>query len=131
MRHPVDRSFAIGPSSPANNPPLISATQGSSFDPRSIFIGSFVTNGLTGAASFASASTITVTATFTDGTTDKVMFNFDPPNTVFGIALNAEALQYFDFPCEWADVVSLAFRPQSENGVNDLLGLAIDNLRYN
>ncbi|POS73523.1 hypothetical protein DHEL01_v208078 [Diaporthe helianthi] len=128
---PQGKIFAIAPSSPATNPPIISAPSGSSFAPQSIFIGTFTENEVTGLAAPASASTISVTATFVNGSTANVEFNFDPPNTVFGLTINAEAMQYFDFPCGWSDVTSLSFKPQSENGVNALLGLAIDNLRHN
>lgn len=68
---------------------------------------------------------------FNDGRApEETTFNFDPANTVFGLAINAEALQYFKFPCNWAQVSSLSFRPQAENGVNAILGLAIDNFHY-
>lgn len=122
--------MAISGNQPATNPSVISATQGRTFNPEAIFIGTFVRNGLTGVAALASASTVIVTATFKDATTAQTTFNFDPPNTVFGVALNAEAMQYFQFPCEWTKVVSLSFRPQAENGVNVVLGLALDNYQY-
>ncbi|KAG6365663.1 hypothetical protein INS49_007274 [Diaporthe citri] len=123
-------SLAISGNSPTTNPVAISATQGRTFNPEAIFIGTFVKNGFTGAAALTSASTVTVTATFKDATTAQTTFNFDPPNTVFGVAINAEAMQYFQFPCEWSKVVSLSFVPQAENGVNVVLGLAIDNFQY-
>lgn len=83
-----------------------------------------------GAAALSTASTVTVTARFQNTTTAQTTFNFNPPNSVFGLALNAEAMQRYQFPCDWAKVVSLTFRPQAENGLNVLLGLAIDNFRY-
>ncbi|KAK7698533.1 hypothetical protein SLS64_012401 [Diaporthe eres] len=122
--------FATAPNSPATNPAVISATQGRTLNPEAIFVGTFQTGVVGGAAALSSASTITVTATFQDATTAQTTFNFDPPNTVFGLAISAEAMQYFQFPCEWAKVVSLSFRPQAENGLNGLLGLAIDNFQY-
>lgn len=122
--------MAISGNPPTTNPVVISATQGRTINPEAIFIGTFVRNGFTGAAALSSASTVIVTATFQDATTAQTTFNFDPPNTVFGVALNSEAMQYFQFPCEWAKVVSLSFRPQAENGLNVVLGLAIDNFQY-
>ncbi|KAK7705122.1 hypothetical protein SLS63_014189 [Diaporthe eres] len=132
MTHPllIGDVFATAPNSPATNPAVISATQGRTLNPEAIFVGTFQTGVVGGAAALSSASTITVTATFQDATTAQTTFNFDPPNTVFGLAISAEAMQYFQFPCEWAKVVSLSFRPQAENGLNGLLGLAIDNFQY-
>lgn len=93
-----------------------------------MFLGTFVRNGATGAASLASASTIVVTAFFADGTNAQIAFKFDPPSTVLGVAINAIALQNFQFPCGWKNVIGLTFKPQSVNGVDPLLGLAIDSL---
>lgn len=124
-------SFAVAPNSPSTNPPVVSAIQGTTFAPKAIFLGTFNTGVVGGAAALSTASTITVTATFLGGATAQTVFDFNPPNTVFGLAINAEALQYFQFPCAWVNVVSLSFRPQAKNGINAVLGLAIDNLQLN
>ncbi|KAL1880023.1 hypothetical protein Daus18300_001386 [Diaporthe australafricana] len=122
-------SFAVAPNSPSTIPPVISATTGTTFAPKAIFLGTFNTGVVSGAAALSTASTITVTATFLGGATAQTAFDFNPPNTVFGLAINAEALQYFQFPCAWVNVVSLSFKPQAKNGVNIGMGLAIDNLQ--
>lgn len=75
-------------------------------------------------------STIIIRATFKNTTTAETTFKFNPPNTVFGLAITAEALQYFQFPCEWTDVTILSFRPQADNGLNDLMGFGMDNFQY-
>ncbi|KAK2605568.1 hypothetical protein N8I77_008397 [Diaporthe amygdali] len=95
-----------------------------------IFAGIFLRNLLGGATALSSASTITVTANFSDSTTAQTTFNIDPPDTVFGLSVGAQALQYFKFPCVWTEVVSLSFSPQAELGVDTGLGLAIDNFQY-
>ncbi|KAI3391770.1 hypothetical protein diail_6819 [Diaporthe ilicicola] len=128
---PQGKVFAVAPNSPSTNPPVISALQGQTFKPQAIFVGTFNTGLVSGAAAVPVASTVTVTATFIDGTTAQTTFNFDPPNTVFGLAINGEAMQYFTFPCEWTSVVSLSFRPQAKNGINTLLAFALDNFQYN
>lgn len=98
------------------------------FTPISIFIGTFTSNGVGGAAALSTASEITVTATFSDATTSVTTFNFDPPDTILGLDIDAEAMQNFQFPGDWVDVVSLVFVPQSDNNVDTGLGLALDNL---
>lgn len=109
---------------------VISTLPGRTISPKSVFLGTAQRSQLGGLASLSSASTIVVIATFKDRTTAQVTFNFDPPNTVFGLSINAEALQYFHFPCEWKKVVSLSFRSQAENGANILTGLGLDNFKY-
>ncbi|KAJ0107695.1 hypothetical protein J7T55_010301 [Diaporthe amygdali] len=122
--------FAVAPNSPTTNPAVISAPAGLSFTPEFIFAGIFLRNLLGGATALSSASTITVTANFSDSTTAQTTFNIDPPDTVFGLSVGAQALQYFKFPCVWTGVVSLSFSPQAELGVDTGLGLAIDNFQY-
>lgn len=87
---------------------------------------------LGGVASLSTASTIVIRATFKNTTTAETTFKFNPPQTVFGLAINAEALQYLQFPCEWTNVTILSFRPQADNGLNNgnLLGLGMDNFQY-
>lgn len=84
---------------------------------------------LGGAAALSSPSIITVTATFDGGERgpEETVFNFSPANTIFGLPLNAEPLQYFKFPCDWTQVKSLSFVYEAENVASEFLGLAIDN----
>lgn len=104
------------------------APDGYFYQPESIFVGTFQTGLLNGITSLSIASGVTVTATFTDGTTAQTTFNIAPINTLLGLglALNAEALQQFRFPCDWYGVTSLTFAPQSADP-NVVLGVALDN----
>lgn len=92
-------------------------------------MGTFLKSVLGGAAALSSPSIITVTATFDGGERgpEETAFNFSPANTIFGLPLNAEPLQYFRFPCEWTQVKGLSFVHQAENVASGFLGLAIDN----
>lgn len=106
---------------------VISALPGRTFRPRAIFLatGQYAQLGAVGA--LPTAGTIYVTATFKDGHTAQTTFNFKPPFTIFGPNVNAEALQYFQFPCDWAKVESLNFRPEAEDGLNNLLAMVLDD----
>lgn len=92
-------------------------------------MGTFLKSVLGGAAALSSPSIITVTAIFDDGEkpSETTTFNFNPANTIFGLPLNSEPLQYFRFPCGWTQVRSLTFVHQAENVASEFMGLAIDN----
>lgn len=109
---------------------VISALPGRTISPKAIFLATTQYSQLGGVGTLSTAGTIFMNATFKDGHTSQTTFNFKPPFTVFGPNVNAEALQYFQFPCEWAEVVSLNFSPQAEDGLNILLGMVMDNLYY-
>lgn len=120
------------PNPPTVTPVIISAlkeVQDSAFKPESVFIGTFQRSILGGIAALSSPSTINITATFPDDTTAETSFKFNPANTLFGLPLNAEPLQYFKFPCGWYPVVNLKFTAQADNGANSALVLAIDNFQ--
>lgn len=98
--------------------------------PKSILLATAQNAQLGSAGALPTAGKIFITATFKDGHTAQTTFNFKPPFTVFGPNVNAEALQYFQFPCEWAKVVSLEFRPQAEDGLNNVVAMGMDNVHY-
>lgn len=106
---------------------VISALPRRTIRPKAIFLALGQYAQLGGVGSLPTAGTIFMTATFKNGHTSQTTFNFKPPFTIFGPNVNAEALQYFQFPCDWAEVVSLNFRPQAEDGLNNLLAMVMDD----